>query len=511
MQNYDVIIIGGGLGGLVAGAKLAKEGKQVLLLEQHNIPGGCATTFDRNEFTMEVGLHEMDGLYDETDPKQIIFKDLGVFENVTFLKLPEFYRFKNNRIEVIVPDNVEQAIECLINQFPKEARGIKKFFRKIFAIRKEANRTFPLWCRRWKLDMLMPIFPIICPNLTFNMSMTLGKYLDSIIDNEDLKLILAANVGYYHDDPYTMSLIYFAVAQAGYYKGGTYIKGGSQKLSDYLATVITNNGGEVLLQHLVTGIIVENDKAVGVNYKENRKSATEIMNANAKVIIANAAIPNVVDMLPEKNRKAQANKIKNLQEACSLITVYFGFNKEPKALGNKYYSTFVFDDSIKTLQDMPANYHGSFAERGYVFVDYSQIEASLAPAGKSVGVICTIDYLSDWENLSSEEYKAKKSQVAQIFREKLEKLIPGINKEIGWCEVGTPKTIKRYTLNPHGTTYGYAQIPKQSGILRPAKKSPVKGLYFASAWTNPGGGFTGAIMSGWFCAKEVIGSKAIRT
>jgi phytoene dehydrogenase-like protein len=304
-----------------------------------------------------------------------------------------------------------------------------------------------------------------------------------------------------------MSLIYFAVPQAGYYKGGTYIKGGSQKLSDYLAKVIKDNGGEVLLQHLVTGIIVENERAVGVNYKQNRKSATEIMNVHAKVVIANAAIPNVVDMLPEKNKQVQANKVKNLQKACSLITIYFGFNKEPKALGNKHYSTFVFDDSIKTLQDIPANYHGCFADRGYVFVDYSQIESGLAPAGKSVGVICTIDYLSDWDNLSSKEYKAKKSQVAQIFREKLEKLIPGIDKEIGWCEIGTPKTIKRYTLNPHGTAYGYAQIPKQSGPFRIPVKSKVKGLYFASAWTNPGGGFTGAIMSGWFCANEVLRKK----
>ena len=62
MNNFDVIIIGGGLGGLTAGAKLAKEGKKVCLIEQHSIPGGCATTFKRKDFIMEVGLHEMDGL-----------------------------------------------------------------------------------------------------------------------------------------------------------------------------------------------------------------------------------------------------------------------------------------------------------------------------------------------------------------------------------------------------------------------------------------------------------------
>jgi all-trans-retinol 13,14-reductase len=61
-SNFDTIIIGGGLGGLTAGATLAKFGKKVLLLEQHYIPGGCATTFKRRDYVMEVGLHELDGL-----------------------------------------------------------------------------------------------------------------------------------------------------------------------------------------------------------------------------------------------------------------------------------------------------------------------------------------------------------------------------------------------------------------------------------------------------------------
>ncbi len=62
-MTYDAIIIGAGLGGLIAGAKLSKGGKKVLLIEQHSVPGGCATSFKRGDFTMEVGLHEMDGLH----------------------------------------------------------------------------------------------------------------------------------------------------------------------------------------------------------------------------------------------------------------------------------------------------------------------------------------------------------------------------------------------------------------------------------------------------------------
>jgi phytoene dehydrogenase-like protein len=111
-MKYDIIIIGSGLGGLTAGAKLAKEGKKVLLVEQHDRPGGCASTFKRKDFTFEVGLHEMDGL-DRRDMKTRIFNDLGVFDDVEFLKVPEFYHFINGRCEITMPHDPDKAIKVL--------------------------------------------------------------------------------------------------------------------------------------------------------------------------------------------------------------------------------------------------------------------------------------------------------------------------------------------------------------------------------------------------------------
>src|SRR5512133_1212409 len=111
-MKYDVIIIGAGLGGLTAGAKLAKEGKKVLLIEQHSQPGGCATTFQRGDYTLEVGLHEMDGPSGR-DIKMRIFNDLDIFNNIGFPRVPEFYRFINGRRAVTVSHDPEETIRTL--------------------------------------------------------------------------------------------------------------------------------------------------------------------------------------------------------------------------------------------------------------------------------------------------------------------------------------------------------------------------------------------------------------
>ena len=497
----DVIIIGGGLGVLVAGATLAKAGKRVMLIEQHSIVGGCATTFKRKDFTVEVGLHEIDGLY-ENDVKRKIFDELDVFNEVEFVRVPEFYRFTNGRVDIVIPDNPEEAVKVLIERFPEETDGIKKFFHTIENIYREIDS---LPSENWKMKLMLPVFPLLYRNIFFNLKKTVGDFIDAIINNEDLKLVLIANIGYFHDDPHTMSLIFFAIAQFRFYQRANYIKGGSQQLSNHLANVIQSNGGEVLTGQLVIKIIIENGKATGVKYKRTFDKDTEEKVAYANTIIANAAIPNIPEMLPPREKNILQSKIKGLKTSCSLLSIYIGFKKPLKELGNRHYSTFRFDENVKKLrQFIEIIKNTDFNKRGFVFVDYGQIESGLTGANKSLGVITTIDYLSNWENLTNEEYRKKKEEVAQIFLNKLERLVPGSKNEIEFYEVGTPKTIRRYTKNPEGTPYGYDQIPQQANVKRIDHKSPIDNLYFASAWTNPGGGFTGAILAGYFCAKTIL-------
>ncbi|NME69760.1 FAD-dependent oxidoreductase [Flammeovirga aprica] len=504
-NTFDIIIIGGGLGGLTAGATLAKLGKKVLLLEQHYVVGGCATTFKRKDYVMEVGLHEMDGLF-EKDLKLDIFKFLEVEKNVDLIQVPELYRMKSKNLDFVFPHGNDESIEALIEKFPSEEKGIRGFMALMDGVLEELP-SFPT--KKWKQNLKLPFMPLTHPNVVKASRKTVGEWLDYYFKDEDLKLLLQANLLYYHDDPYTMSMIYFSAAQSSYIQGGGhFIKGGSQKLSDYLASVIEQHNGQVQVGKKVNKIIIENGKAVGVEFTDKYNTSKTHTVFGSK-IIANTAVPLVKKLLPEKEGKKLNHKIKNLKAACSLLSIYIGFKKEIKALGNKYYSTFITDDNVSSIKDVYSNNKGEWDKRNFVFVDYSQIDSQLAPEGKSFGAICSADYLTDWESLSPEEYTQKKEEVAEIFFNRLEEHFPGIKDEIEYYEVGTSKTIQRYTMNPEGTPYGFAQTAEQAGRNRTPLTSPIKNLHFAGAWTFPGGGFTGAIISGFLSAQEV--NKKIKT
>jgi all-trans-retinol 13,14-reductase len=477
-MKYDFIVIGGGLGGLTAGAKLAKEGKKVLLLEQHDRPGGCATTFKRRDFTMEVGLHEMEGLYPR-DKKIPMLDDLGITRRIRFLELPEFYRFINGRRDIVIPHRVDKAKEVLKNAFPEESEGIDAYFWHMANARRVMvmNRNLP--------------------------EKSIGQFLDEIIGDEDLKLVLLGNLGYYHDDPYTLSWFYYLSAQASNYGGrSNYIQGGSQQLSNALADIIRENGGMVKLNSLVTGIAYEERKPAGVIYRDIRGKDREISTDHAPEIIVNAAVPNLAEnLLSEADGKQLAGTISGNRIGASLLTVYFGFNKPLKEVGSGHYAYFIFDPSVQSQADIQSNNHADFSTRCFTLVDYSQVDSRLAPQGKSVGAACAVDYPDDWVHLDRDEYIRMKSDVADIITGRCEQFIPGFREAVEHVEVATSLSVKRFTLNPGGAVYGFAQLPDRSFDYLEALPP---NIHIASAWGKFGGGFSGAFINGYNTAVDLL-------
>lgn len=499
-MKYNTIIIGGGLAGLTAGATLSKFGKKVLLLEQHHKPGGCATTFKRGDFIIEVGLHEMSGLA-ENGAIMDLFKMLDVDKNVEFEQVPEFYAVLSDQGDFVFPHGFEAATRAFIEKYPEEEKGINKFIKLIAGIRKEGVRLprTPL-----KRKLIYPLMPLLYPNLVEASRHTVGSWLDKHITNEKAKLDLVAHIGYWGDDPYTLSMFYFGMPFSGFVEnGGYFIKGGSQKLSDHLASYIEQHGGSVLLGKKAEKIVTQNGQATAVTFRDSFNDSIEPVTISCDNVVANCAIPLVPEMLDAPLANKLKQKISSHTNSCSLLCIYMGFKSDLEAYGVKYYSNFIQGVDVKTLKDVHRNQLGDWSKRSFIFVDYGRIDAELAPPGKSVGAICGVDYLKNWEELSKEDYKAKKEEVAQVLMERLEKQFPGIRESIEYYEVATPKTIQRFTSNPSGSVYGFTQSIEQSGMKRLRNNFLIPNLYFASAWTFPGGGFEGSIMTGFLAALQM--------
>ena len=475
-----VTIIGAGLGGLTTGALLAKNGYKVTILEQHNIVGGCATTFRRGDFTCEVGLHEMESVY--TNPLIVdIFNQLEVYNNIEFVKPAEFFSVTTKNSTFVMPDGLDNAKKALIAKFPSEQNGIEKYFNTIEHIAKNLET---LQSASW---YHFALFPILFWRILYYKPKSVTAVLDSIINNEELKLILNSNVQYYNDTPDTLSFLLHAVAQHSYFKGGGwFIKGGSGRLSDYLAKIITDNGGETITKATVTAC--DNNS---VTYTKKRESLT----IQSDIVVSNLS--------PEQTYSLYNIAYHEKRElANSLLTIYFGFNKNLKEVyGKRAYSNFLFDDTA-SVSELNTQLREDISKRGFVFVDYSQIDSNLAPKEKSFGTICIGDFIEEWQDLDKASYKAKKQELIDAVLQKLEKHYPDISNLVEYAEVGTAKTVKRYIKTPNGTAYGFKPTPKQFFRIPNVKSNRVGNLYFVGQWITAGG-FSPAITSGLLCLNEI--------
>jgi phytoene dehydrogenase-like protein len=136
METYDTVVIGAGNGGLTAAARLAKKGLKVLLLERHNIPGGCATSFCRGRFEFEVALHQLSGMGtpERPGPLRMALAGLGVLDDLTFVEMKDLFSVSMpDGFRLTLEADKEEVISQLEQRFPHEKTAIHQFFDLVYA------------------------------------------------------------------------------------------------------------------------------------------------------------------------------------------------------------------------------------------------------------------------------------------------------------------------------------------------------------------------------------------
>jgi all-trans-retinol 13,14-reductase len=502
-SNYPTVIIGAGLGGLCCGAYLAKQGVPVTIIEQHNKAGGYATSFDRagGKFTFEVSLH---GTPVNNNATARILEDLGVLGRLQLIELPEVYRLKTPDMDISVPQKDPEAhIRLLTQHFPAEKDGIRRIVQQMLGLAEEVDRL-----HKKKGKFFKPIFPVQYRKMWNIRNKTLADLLNGYVSDPRLQDTLAALWGYYGLPPSKLSGFYYANATGEYLKNGSYyIKQRSQDLSYELAEVIKKSGGQIIYETSVEKILIKNGVVDSVLLSEGNVLP-------AKAVVSNAsAITTFKKLLPPKTLPAEyLERLENYRPSLSTFIVWLGLNTELRGK-IKGYSTHV-----SSGHGAEADYqsclkgdieHGLFSVTIYdnAFDGYSNPGTSTLMLLFLCGYEPWRRYEHDYKTGNKTAYYEEKNRWIDILIRRAEEMVvPGLSSLIEVKETATPLTNWRYTSNTEGAIYGFEQSMENAYMTRLSNETPIKGLYLAGAWGNPGGGYPGVLRSGQLTFEKLMES-----
>lgn len=500
------------MGGLVAGALLARDGRRVLVLDGHYVPGGNASVFRRKHYEFDVGIHYLG----DCGPGGLIpsiltacgaaVKFRPMERELEHLSFPDF--------EFTIPSDRKEFERRLVERFPSQKKGIRRYVRFL----EQVDRVVAGQASGSKWTALLSL--LRSPLVLRYAKKSLGELLDSCTHNPRLRAILTAQNGTYAVAPRDVSAVLHAGLQNHYFvSGGWYPEGGGQVMADRLADAIEDAGGQVRLRTHVDRILVEDGAVTGVTFT-NKHLGTKTV--RAPLVISNADLKKTVsDLVGEQNfPAAYAERIGGFEMALPLFVVYLGLDIPPGQLpyGNVNRWRFGSCDFDGEYDQIAA---GHMPEHPFLYIATASRKdpgnPKLAPAGHTNLQLMTVpppgaefwgvteQELRDGSYQANETYKAVKQRLtAQLIRE-AEKVIPGLSSHIAFCEAATPMTHSRYTESTGGTSYGIAATPSQFLDKRPGVRTPIRGLLLAGASTRAGHGIAGSMMSGVQAAGAVMG------
>lgn len=506
MQRFHAIVIGSGLGGLSAAARLSRQGRKVLVLERNAACGGAASVYRHGHLTIEASLHETDDL-GAHDPKHGILHLMGVADKIQSVDVPEFYEVRSALLEspFCLPRGLEAAISAAIQAFPKHEQGVRRYFETLHSIRKAMHALGDETDHRVKEILGAVVGGDLWAFLKRVRSSTQAAMDEFFGEDEAPKIALGANIAYFDDNPKRLWFPMFAMVQSRYLEeGGHYFIGGSRALTDAMATVVLEGGGEVICNAEAIGILLDEEgRASGVCYRDGAGETREV---GAEVVLGNAAPLVLSRMLPASRRADFLSAYAAMEPSISLFSVAFGVRAKPAEYGVGAYSTFVIPDWLRKYEQYAENasvldgYPGQRMPM-YVIADYSRVATGFNEGGMHLMTLTGVDSLGHWEGLSGDEIHERKERWMDALTEDLERHYPGISKSIAQREMSTAMTMHKYLNTPAGSVYGFA--PSVERFIRgtPMARTSVMGLYLASAYTMSGG-FRGSMMGGMLAAKE---------
>jgi phytoene desaturase len=495
---YDAVVIGSGIGGLTTADLLSRRGKSVLVLEQSSRLGGCCASYDLNGHKFDVGAIFI--LYKELYERFFEMMGLRLEDYLDLLLLDPVYdmRFRDGS-DILLPMDPFECAGLIEGFAPGDREGWLAFCRDMHSIWDASKilveKPFPPLerfgtpshlARTAASASLLRAIPALLKVIFTNQDAVNRRYMK---DPKSLTIVSFENL--FAGIPADRISGIFAVMSYLSHEGYWYPRGGMGAVPEALARIATENGAEIRMNTLVTRIVIENGRAVGVELEDG-----EIV--GSRVVLSNAsAIPTYLDLVGRQNLpSAFARAIEGYTLSIPAPMAYFGLSAKPEQIRchftvmvpppgqlNAYWDEYYGEGLMPRLEDLP---HGLICP--------SMTDPSLAPEGKfSLGLLSAGPYhlkYGTWDDL-------KPGFLDEVVTHLDRTILPGVRGLVEEKDMRSPLDFERELLLPEGSIYGLEMSLPNLGPFRPSWRSPVvRDLYLAGASTNPGGGVPLVMISG---------------
>ena len=504
MAKYDIVVVGAGNAGMSAALQCQLAGKRTLLIEQHNLPGGAATSFRRGRFEIEPSLHEICdyGPADNPGDVRTMMDAYGV--KLDWMEIPDCYRvvsvYRDGGVmDVTMPSGVEAYIDAMEKYVP----GSREKMEKLFELFQEVlDGIAYITASKGHADS--KVLQEKYPKMLRTGAYSTQKVFDALKLPERCQDILSIYWSYLGVDMEHLAFIHYAAMVHKYVSRGAYMpKHTSHQFSTAMIERFRELGGDVWFNCRAEEFLFNGDRLCGVRTNMGKIDCDYVLANINPDIIYGRMMPK--ELVPEREKKLSAARGKRF--GARMYTAYFCCDKSAEELGIKDYSIFLpgTSDSAKEYR----NIMNGMATNDYsIFLCYNVTNPEFSPEGTCVCSFTTFGSPVDWNDLKQEDYFRFKNDGAKkmlaVLKEKTGIDLTGHIEEMA---VASPWTFARYLGTPEGSVYGYETTDWDGMMARMMMLStdyPIKGLRPIGAAGPRGDGYSAALICGQLMALNAL-------